>query len=206
MSEILATHRTGRCAVFLDRDGTINREVNYLSTPKDLRLLPGVADAIRRLNEADYAVVVVTNQSGVARGYFDEDTLKTIHDQLRARLAKRGAIIDAVYYCPHHVDGNAPYDIACDHRKPGKGMLHKAVRELGIRVVGSYVVGDNERDVELAKDTPLRSVLLKPRRATPDETCADLVTTTLTKAVDWILDDATKQRQRERRSKQTDSA
>ncbi len=185
---LLATHRAGRRAVFLDRDGTINREVNYLSRLEDLRLLPGVADAIRRLNEADFAVVVLTNQSAVARGYLDEEMLQRIHDEMRARLARRGAIVDAVYYCPYHPEGLAPFDRESDDRKPAKGMLHRAVRELGLRVEGSYVVGDQERDVMLAVDTPLRSVRLAPGGRTPGEgTCADHVCATLPRAVDWIL-------------------
>lgn len=185
---LLATHRTGRRAVFLDRDGTINREVNYLSRLEDFRLLPGVSDAIRRLNEADFAVVVVTNQSAVARGFLDEPGLQRIHDAMRARLARQGAIIDAVYYCPCHPDGLPPYDRDSDDRKPNKGMLHRAVRELGLQVEGSYVVGDQERDVMLAEDTPLTSVLLTPRGRAPGEgTSADHIAATLPKAVDWIL-------------------
>jgi D-glycero-D-manno-heptose 1,7-bisphosphate phosphatase len=188
MMGIITSSRTGRPAAFLDRDGTINREVNYLRDPAQLRLLPGAADAIRRLNEAGFAVVVLTNQSGVARGFLDEATLETIHHRLLGRLARRGAVIDAVYYCPHHPEaGDPPYRKACDCRKPAKGMLHRAVRDLGIRIEGSVVVGDHERDVGLAAGTPLQSVRLAPGGRTAETSAADTVVSTLTKAVDWIL-------------------
>lgn len=186
---VTTTTRTGRPAVFLDRDGTINREVNYLSDPSQLRLLPGAADAIRRLNEAQFAVVVLTNQSGVARGLLDEDTLMAIHTRLIERIARRGAVIDAVYYCPHHPDaGEPPYRRRCDCRKPLKGMLHRAVRDLGIPVEGSYVVGDSPRDTDLALNTPLVSIRLAPRGRLPGgEAPADHVAAHLPAAVDWIL-------------------
>lgn len=188
MMGLITTTRTGRPAAFLDRDGTINREVNYLRNTADLRLLPGAADAVRRLNEAGYAVVVLTNQSGVARGYLDETMLRKIHRLLLTRLARRGAAIDAVYFCPHHPDeGEPPYRKACDCRKPGKGMLHRAVRDLGIRIEGSVVVGDHERDVQLASGTPLQSVRIAPRGKTRGPSEADAVVPTLARAVDWIL-------------------
>jgi D-glycero-D-manno-heptose 1,7-bisphosphate phosphatase len=181
--------RTGRPAVFLDRDGTINREVNYLCDPSQLRLLPGTADAIRRLNLAHFAVVVLTNQSAVARGLLDENTLMQIHTRLIERLARRGAVIDAVYHCPHHPEaGQPPYRRRCDCRKPLKGMLHRAVRDLGIQVEGSYVVGDSRRDTDLALNTPLVSIRLARRGRLPeDEAMSDHVAAHLPAAVDWIL-------------------
>jgi D-glycero-D-manno-heptose 1,7-bisphosphate phosphatase len=189
MNGITTSCRTGRPAVFLDRDGTLVRNVEYLADPRGLRLLPGAADAVRRLNEAGFAVVVLTNQSGVARGILDEATLERIHLRLLERVARRGAVIDGIYYCPHHPDfGEGAYRRDCDCRKPAKGMLHRAVRDLGIRVEGSFVVGDGACDVGLAEGTPLRSVrLTRHGRPPADATPADHVAPTLAAAVDWIL-------------------
>jgi len=183
------TLQTGRRSVFLDRDGTINREVHYLRDPKDLRLLPGAAGAIRRLNESGFAVVILTNQSGVARGFLNEEELNEIHRILLTRLARRGAIIDAIHYCPHHPEeGKPPYRRRCTCRKPAKGMVHRAVRDLGIQVQGSFVIGDSERDMELTIGTPLQSILLAPRgHPPPGGTSADHVASTLASAVDWLL-------------------
>lgn len=189
MGSLISTHRTGRKGIFLDRDGTINREVNFLRDPGQVRLLPGAADAIRRLNETGFAVVILTNQSGIARGLLDEETLDEIHRVLLTRLARRGAVVDGVYYCPHHPEeGDPPYRRRCTCRKPEKGMLHQAVQDLGIPVEGSYVIGDNERDVALAEGTPLASVLLAPKSRRPRAgTSADHVASTLAAAVDWVL-------------------
>ena len=132
-------------AVFVDRDGTINRDVPYCSRPEDFELLPGAAEAIRLLNEHSFKVVVITNQSGIARGYFTEEMLAKIHDKMRSELAKHGAHVDAIYYCPHHPDDN------CECRKPKPKMVLQAARDLQIDLSQSYVVGDAEMDVELAR-------------------------------------------------------
>jgi len=137
-----------RPAVFLDRDGTIIREVGYLRSPTQVRLLPGAAEAIRRLNQAGFAVVVATNQSGIARGLLTEEGLKLIHAALRRRLAKRGARLDAIYHCPHHPEAAAPeHRRRCRCRKPAPGMLLRAARELDLDLTRSFAVGDGERDV-----------------------------------------------------------
>jgi histidinol-phosphate phosphatase family protein len=132
-------------AVFLDRDGTIARDVPYCSRPEDFELLPGAADGIKLLNEHGFKVVVVTNQSGIARGYFTEGTLAEIHDKMITLLAEHGAHVDAIYYCPHHPDDN------CDCRKPKPKMVLQAAIDLDIDLSQSYVIGDNEMDVELAR-------------------------------------------------------
>jgi len=132
-------------AVFLDRDGTIARDVPYCSRPEDFELLPGAAEGIKLLNEHGFKVVVVTNQSGIARGYFTERTLAEIHDKMITQLAEHGARVDAIYYCPHHPDDN------CDCRKPKPKMVFQAARDLDIDLSQSYVVGDSEMDVELAR-------------------------------------------------------
>ncbi|HEX9114396.1 MAG TPA: HAD family hydrolase, partial [Nitrospirota bacterium] len=122
-------------AVFLDRDGTVIEEVGYLSDLKQLRLIPGAAAAIRGLNDAGFKVVLVTNQSGVARGYFTEAFVRETHDLLEKMLGLEGARLDGVYYCPHHPKaGNSRYTVVCDCRKPGTGMLEQAARELGVDI------------------------------------------------------------------------
>ena len=135
----------GRRAVFIDRDDTIVQDVPYCSRPEDLRLFPGVGESIRKINEAGYLAVLVTNQSGIGRGYFDEATLNRIHDKLRTDLAADGARLDAIYYCPHRPDEG------CECRKPATGLLERAVRELGIDLRSSYVIGDSENDVAMGK-------------------------------------------------------
>lgn len=143
-----------RPAVFLDRDGTINVEVDYLRDPGDVQLLPGAAAAIARLGAAGFACVVVTNQSGIARGLLDEARLAEVHARLEELLADEGARLDATYHCPHHPNfGNAP---PCDCRKPLPGMLRRAAEELGLDLSRSYIIGDSPRDLEAgaALDVP----------------------------------------------------
>lgn len=134
-------------AVFIDRDGTVCEEVGYLSQLKDLRLIPGSAQAIRRIREAGWKAVIISNQSGVARGYMSEKTVLTIHAALRKMLQHQDAEIDGIYYCPHHPQGNPPYNIYCRCRKPESGMLLKAAEELHIDLKRSIVIGDKYSDV-----------------------------------------------------------
>lgn len=141
----------GRKAVFVDRDDTIAKDVPYCSRPEDLALFPGVGASIRKLNDAGYLVVLVTNQSGVARGYFDEEMLGRIHDKLRKDLERDGARLDAIYYCPHHPDQG------CSCRKPATGMIERAVRDLGIDLRSSYVIGDGDHDVAMGEAAGCRS-------------------------------------------------
>jgi len=158
--------RRARQAVFLDRDGTINEEVDYLSDPEQLVLLPGAAAAIRRWNEAGYLVVVVTNQSGIARGLLDEARLREIHDRLREMLRVEGAELDAFYHCPHHPDlGEPPLRARCDCRKPAPGMLLRAAEELGIDLARSWIVGDSLRDLEAGAAAGVRGILVETGKA-----------------------------------------
>ena len=140
-----------RHAIFLDRDGTIAEEVGYANHVSRFFLFPFAAPAIRRLNEANIPVIVVTNQSGVSRGYFPEALVHQIHERMVAELAAGGARIDGIYYCPHKRDD------ACECRKPLPGMLERAAREHGIELAGSAVVGDRYSDIELARATGCRS-------------------------------------------------
>lgn len=136
-------------AVFLDRDGTIVEDVDYLLRPDQLRLIPGAGAALRRINQAGWRAVVVTNQSVVARGMASEKDLAAVHDRLRAMLAAEGARLDGIYYCPHHPDaGDGPYRRACDCRKPLPGLLQQAARELDLDLAASAMIGDGLRDLE----------------------------------------------------------
>jgi D,D-heptose 1,7-bisphosphate phosphatase len=150
-----------RRAVFLDRDGTINVEVGYLSRPEDFALIEGSAQAVRCFNEAGFLVVVVSNQSGVARGYFGEQDVKKVNEKMARELERFGARLDAIYYCPHYPEGVVEeYRRECDCRKPGPGMIRLAEKELGIDVPNSYVVGDHRGDIVLAKNVGARSILV----------------------------------------------
>ncbi len=148
-------------AVFLDRDGTINEDVNFLSSPEQLILIDGSAEAIREINELGLKVIVFTNQSGIARGYFTEDDLHKIHKRLDELLALQGAKIDAYYYCPHHpTEGNWEYKVECECRKPKDGMLQQAAREEGIDLKKSFVVGDRCVDVQAGKTAGATTILV----------------------------------------------
>lgn len=146
-------------AVFLDRDGTINVEVGYLSDPDELELIPGAAEAVARLNDAGFIVVVVTNQSGVARGYFTEEDVAAVNRRMVDVLRPEGARIDEIYYCPHHPEfGSDEYRKDCECRKPNTGMVERAVEDLDIDVSRSYVVGDHVGDVLLGINAGARSI------------------------------------------------
>jgi len=148
-------------AVFVDRDGTLNEDIGYVSTPEQLVLYPWSAEAVRLINESGLLTVVITNQSGIARGMYTEETLAAIHLRMIEALAREGARIDAVYYCPHHPElGGLRYRIACECRKPRTGMLDKAARELGIDLTRSYVIGDKASDINLAENAGALGVLV----------------------------------------------
>ena len=134
---------SGRTAAFLDRDGTIIRDAAYVRDPKDVELLPGAAEAIRRLNERDIAVIVVTNQSGIARGLLGLDDYERVREQTEALVADAGGRIDATYMCPHYPDITGP----CDCRKPGLALYRQAIVEHGLDAERSVFIGDRWRDV-----------------------------------------------------------
>jgi D-glycero-D-manno-heptose 1,7-bisphosphate phosphatase len=157
----LARLEPGR-TVFLDRDGTINEsppEGEYVTSPAGLRLLPGAAEAIRRLNEFPAKAVVVTNQRGIALGKMSEEDLAAVHERLESDLASAGAHLDGILHCPHH-------EGSCECRKPGTAMFERAAREIaGVRLAGSAMVGDTARDVEAGRRLGLATVRIGP----PDE-------------------------------------
>ncbi|MFD4535460.1 D-glycero-alpha-D-manno-heptose-1,7-bisphosphate 7-phosphatase [Kitasatospora sp. NPDC058397] len=137
-----------RKAVFLDRDGTLTEPRHYPSHPAELVLQPGIEAPLLALQQAGYALVVVTNQSGVARGFFTAETMSAMHDRLTLLLAHHGVHLDAVYACPHHPEGTLPaYQSACQCRKPAPGMLHQAAHDLGLDLTRSWMVGDSPSDV-----------------------------------------------------------
>jgi histidinol-phosphate phosphatase family protein len=172
-----------RRAVFLDRDGTIAEDVNYCRRPEDFRVFAQAAQAIAMLNKAGLAVVVVTNQSGIARGYFTEEVLAQIHQEMKKGLAKHGAWVDGIYYCPHH-----PTD-GCGCRKPGTELFHRAAREMALTLAGSYVVGDREMDVLAGEALGCETVLVEtgPVPWTPNGTRPHHRAPTLCEAAQWIL-------------------
>ncbi len=185
-------------AVFMDRDGTITREVGYVNHPSRLELLPTSAEAIRLLNQNQVKAIVATNQAGVARGYFPEERITQTHSRLQELLSQQGAYLDAIYYCPHHPSvGEEPYRQRCSCRKPEPGMLLQAQQDLGVDLTKSYMIGDKISDIEVAHRVGAKGIFVltgyglggyeyEQDRWTvqPDQVCADLLA-----AVHWILQD-----------------
>ena len=150
-----------RRAVFMDRDGTISEEVGYVNHVSRYRVFPFAARAVRALNEAGWLAVLVTNQAGVARGYFAEEMIGAVHGVLAAELEKEGARLDAVYYCPHHPSvGEPPYRFDCDCRKPRPGLIRRAAADLGVDLARSWMVGDRYSDTELARNAGVRAAFV----------------------------------------------
>jgi D-glycero-D-manno-heptose 1,7-bisphosphate phosphatase len=181
----------------MDRDGTLTEEVGYVNHPARLRLLPRSAAAVRRLNAAGVAVVVVTNQAGIARGYFSPDVLAAVNAALVAQLKDEGAHLDGVYVCPHHpTEGEPPYRMVCECRKPKPGLLLRASADLGLDLVRSTLVGDKGSDLVAARAVGVRSDLVltgyglgewEYRRGAlavlPDHVADDLLG-----AADWVIE------------------
>ena len=146
-----------RPAIFLDRDGTILVEKEYLADPADAELIPAAAEGLRRLRDAGFALVVITNQSGIARGLYGEEEYRAVDARMRELLEAQGAAIDAAYHCPHHPDFSGP----CDCRKPAPGMFERAIRELGLDPARSWLVGDRLRDLAAAPALGARAALVR---------------------------------------------
>ena len=181
-------------AVFLDRDGVINEEVHYLSDVADLKMINGAADAIKRLNDAGLPVIVVTNQSGVARGYISEDQLLEIHKALVAMLADKKASVQGIYYSPYHPDGKGDYRRNSTCRKPEPGMLLAASDEFAINLSDSILVGDRINDIRAGRAAGTRTIMVRTGHGTkeailPEAQEADFIADDLAAAVDHILTD-----------------
>jgi D-glycero-D-manno-heptose 1,7-bisphosphate phosphatase len=149
-------------AIFLDRDGTIVEDVDFLICVEDMHVLPRAPEALRLLKEAGFLLVVVTNQSAIARGWLTEAGLAAVHAELNRRLAQQGAAIDAFYHCPH-LPGAAleRYNRECECRKPGVGLLEQAAREWRLDLRRSYMVGDSERDMEAGRRAGCATILIR---------------------------------------------
>jgi D,D-heptose 1,7-bisphosphate phosphatase len=147
--------------VFLDRDGTICEEVGYLSSVEQMKLIPRSGEAVRLLNQKGYKVVVITNQAGVARGFFPEAALEGLHAEMIRQLREEGAHLDAIYYCPHHpLDGLPPYRQECNCRKPATGLLERAAADLNLDLPSGYMIGDHLSDVECGQRIGAETILL----------------------------------------------
>lgn len=145
-------------AVFLDRDGTINiNEPEYLYKKKDFKFVPNTIPALQKLSKIDYKIIILTNQSGISRGYFKEEDLKKLHHWMIQELKKKGIRIDRIYYCPHHAKNN------CSCRKPRTGMVLRAVKDFGIALNKSWIIGDSERDIIMGRKTNLKTVKISKK-------------------------------------------
>lgn len=163
-----------RPAAFLDRDGVINIDHGYVYRWEDFAYVPGAVDALRRLQAAGYALVIVTNQSGVARGYYDEAAIKTLHDALREDLAAQGVTLDAIEHCPHLPDAQvARYAVDCDCRKPAPGMILRSARTLGIDLAASLMFGDKPSDVDAGRAAGVGKSLRLAKNGEPGTSAVD---------------------------------
>jgi D-glycero-D-manno-heptose 1,7-bisphosphate phosphatase len=190
-----------RPAVFLDRDGTVIDELGYLGDSSRIDVFPWSAAALRDLAGAGFALVIVTNQAGVARGFFDEDTVRAVNASLDQRLRAEGAVVDGYYYCPHHPEGVVErYRMACRCRKPAPGMIEDAARDLGLDVSRSWVVGDTWLDVGLAVQAGSRGILVRTGHGArveaerPEGVDAAAIVATLGDAARFILAQAAPRR------------
>jgi len=179
-----------RRAAFIDRDGVINAELNYVHRIEDFHVLPGVYDGLRKLVRAGFALVVVTNQAGIAKGFYDARAFEQLTEHMRATLAAEGITLEAVYHCPHHLAGSvAAYAVDCDCRKPAPGMLLRAAREHKLDLARSVMIGDKVSDTQAGRSAGVAlTVLVASGHDLPadalahaDHTCTDLAA-----AADWV--------------------
>lgn len=190
-------------AVFLDRDGTINEEMGYINHLDRFVLIPGAAAAIRSINESGLKAVVVTNQSGVARGYFPRELIDQVHQKMRGLLEDEGAFLDGIYTCTHAPPSKGEVG-GCGCRKPKIGLMKQAAQELNLDLEKSYVVGDRFKDVEMARNAGAKAILVLTGYGKGELEClgqsskvqADFVAEDLAEAVQWILSDMSEQASR----------
>ncbi|MHA1665336.1 MAG: D-glycero-beta-D-manno-heptose 1,7-bisphosphate 7-phosphatase [Candidatus Njordarchaeales archaeon] len=141
-------------AVFLDRDGVINKEKKFVTSWKEFEFIDGIFENIKKLNKAGFLVIIVTNQSGISRGFYTEETLKKIHDRMLKIMEEHESHIDDIFYCPHYSDN-------CSCRKPNPGMILEAARKYNIDLSKSWVIGDSERDIEAGRRAGCKTILVK---------------------------------------------
>lgn len=178
-------------AVFVDRDGTINVDGPYLSDPDKFMMYPGVGEGIKELKENGFKIIVITNQSGIARGYFTENDLAEIHAKMKREFKKFNVELDGIYYCPHHPDDD------CNCRKPKTGLFDKAIKEHDIDVKKSYMLGDKDLDVVAGRNAGTKTILIPIPGITGDsvieknknDLCPDYIARDFTDAIEWILKD-----------------
>lgn len=175
-------------AVFLDRDGTLNPDPGYISSPDEFSLFPGVGAALAALRQAGYLLILVTNQSGIARGLIRPENLCQIHAKLQRELAKAGAALDRIYVCPHHPDFSGPgAKPSCECRKPAPGLALRAIADLDIDPAVSYVIGDKESDVKMGIAAGIPSILIAPKPSPGASGASFFQFPDLGAAVQWIL-------------------
>jgi D-glycero-D-manno-heptose 1,7-bisphosphate phosphatase len=188
--------------VLLDRDGTLIRDVGYLKRIEEMEILPRAAEAIRLLSGRGFKVAVVTNQSGVGRGFLKEEDLEKIHRELRSRLVAEGAAVDAIYYCPHHpTEAAGSYRVACECRKPAAGLAERAAADLDLDLHRSYVVGDQATDMELAARIGATGIRIENRRPETEDgrvlpvsgLPSPVIVKDLWEAANWIIRDFRRQ-------------
>ena len=156
---VVILHTENKKAVFFDRDGTLNVDIHYLHRPEDFIWIEGAKEAIKYVNDQGYLAILVTNQSGIARGYYPEEDVRKVYDWMNAELARIGAHLDALFFCPHHPEGKVPaYTKVCDCRKPATGMIDKACEAYRIDRSKSYFVGDSDGDMECADRANLTGI------------------------------------------------
>ena len=190
-------------AVFVDRDGVICEEVGYIGEREQLRLIPQSAEAVKLINQSGLKIIAITNQSGVARGYFSEETLGHLHRTMEKLLSDQGASLDGIYYCPHHPEGTVEaYRMVCDCRKPATGLLIKAAQAHAIDLSSSYLVGDKRSDIACAHRAGAKGILVltgygrdelskinSAASLQPHYVAADLLA-----AVQWIIKDTRREK------------
>jgi mannose-1-phosphate guanylyltransferase/phosphomannomutase len=185
-------------AIFLDRDGVLNVDHSYIATPDQLELYPFTAEAIKKINHSNFLTAVVTNQPAVARNLCSEEELRVIHNKLDTLLGNEGAKLDALYYCPHHPDKGFPdenpiYKIDCDCRKPKPGMLLQAAASFNIDLTQSFMIGDDERDIEAGKNAGVTTIGVRTGKGLKEsKTQPDYMFENVSAAVDFILQSTAK--------------
>ncbi len=179
-------------AVFLDRDGTLIEDPGSISSPDQIKFIPGAIEAVKQLNEAGYKVVIISNQAGIARGLLSENMLQTIDKIVHREVLSGGGHIDASYYCPHHPEhGVYPYKQDCECRKPHPGLIKRAVRDRQLELDGSFMIGDKSSDIETGRRAGVKTIFVRTGHGSEEEKKLkekpDHIAGDLAEAVRWIL-------------------